>query len=85
MREGLELFHSFISKSNQNRDWENARILFRCLKARDQHTAKHSLMVAYYSYHLSHYMDLEPEIMFLGGLLHDIGKISMDDHILTRV
>ncbi|WP_160850587.1 HD-GYP domain-containing protein [Pontibacillus yanchengensis] len=52
------------------------------MEARDQHTLKHSLIVAQKAYELAGSLDLVPEDMFLAGLLHDIGKIAMGDDIL---
>lgn len=57
--------------------------LFLALEYRDQSTAKHSLEVARYSYLLALRLDLDHAYLYyLGGLMHDIGKLSMNDQIL---
>jgi len=63
-------------------EWEKGIVLFQCLSIRDRETAEHSLDVANYSYLLAQKLGLDADRFFLAGLLHDIGKIDMDDSIL---
>lgn len=60
-------------------EWEKGLALFRCLSLRDPVTAEHSLEVAYYAALLANRLGLGANRYFLSGLLHDIGKIEMDD------
>ncbi len=63
-------------------EWEKAFALFHCLVLRDRATAEHSIEVAYYASKIAEKLNLDPSRYFLAGLLHDIGKISMNDHPL---
>ncbi|MDD9269708.1 HD-GYP domain-containing protein [Paenibacillus sp. GCM10023248] len=77
----LQLFNKY--KGDQ--EWEKGRALFVSMNCRDQATANHSLVVAFIAYNLTRHIrrtSCNPERMFLAGLLHDIGKLSMPDGIL---
>lgn len=63
-------------------EWEKGMALFHCLTLRDRVTAEHSVEVGYYAAKIAERLGLEPSRYFLAGLLHDIGKIQMDDHPL---
>jgi len=78
----LDVFHKLTKRNKGNQEWDNGQLLFRCLQARDQYTSDHSLIVALKAYEISFHLDLDPEEMFLAGLMHDIGKIAMHDNIL---
>jgi putative nucleotidyltransferase with HDIG domain len=55
--------------------------------AKDSETGGHSKRVAQISRDLAEQMGLSPEMqedIFLGGLIHDIGKIGIPDAILTK-
>jgi HD-GYP domain-containing protein (c-di-GMP phosphodiesterase class II) len=57
------------------------------IEARDAYTGGHLWRVSQYSQHLAQAVGLAPEMVFLaglGGFLHDIGKISIPDHILGK-
>ncbi|GKS12944.1 hypothetical protein YDYSY3_39440 [Paenibacillus chitinolyticus] len=57
--------------------------LFSGLKARDEPTAAHSVIMAKYMHKLARIFDpLNVNLYYLGGLIHDIGKLSMSDDIL---
>lgn len=66
---------------------ENALIWFSRLKTRDEYTALHCLSVsvlsAGFARHLGH-SKAEMEEIGLAGLLHDIGKIQLDQAILNK-
>jgi putative nucleotidyltransferase with HDIG domain len=79
------LFESLIAKYKENVEWEKGRALFLSLEYRCQATAEHSLVVAFIAYHLMNQITEDShfsERLFLGGLLHDIGKLNMPDDIL---
>ncbi|RTR28189.1 HD domain-containing protein [Robertmurraya yapensis] len=63
-------------------EWEKAFALFHCLTLRDLATAEHSIEVAYYAAKIADKLGLDASRYYLAGLLHDIGKISMEDHPL---
>jgi putative nucleotidyltransferase with HDIG domain len=57
--------------------------LYKSIKIRDSETAFHSLIMAECSYRLAEYFDPNHSILYyLGGLIHDVGKIGMKDQIL---
>lgn len=58
------------------------------LEAKDEQTHGHSIRVAQYAKCIAQAMKLttaQIETIYHGGLLHDIGKIGMNDHILERL
>ncbi len=62
--------------------------LVLALEAKDAGTHGHSLNVANYGKLAAQYMgltDREAEEIYRGGLLHDIGKIAMQDEILSNL
>ncbi|WP_139491346.1 HD domain-containing phosphohydrolase [Brevibacillus dissolubilis] len=57
------------------------------LEERDSYTSGHSQRVAYYMKVIARKMDLPEELVesiYTGGLLHDIGKIGIEDSILLK-
>jgi len=55
--------------------------------ARDEYTYQHSMNVGYYAWKIAKHLGLEDERssnIFVGGLLHDIGKIGTPDYILLK-
>jgi len=63
------------------------RALATALDARDAYTAGHSERVSLFSLAIARQLDLVPkelEVIRLGALLHDIGKIGVSDEILTK-
>lgn len=57
------------------------------LRKRDEYTFTHSLnvsvLLASFSQHLGHELEMTQDIC-LGGLLHDIGKMAVDDAVLNK-
>ena len=59
----------------------------RAVEAKDFYTRGHSDRVASYAVHLGIKVELtddELERLYIGGVLHDIGKIGVPDHILNK-
>ncbi|MCG3151153.1 MAG: hypothetical protein GEEBNDBF_00424 [bacterium] len=57
------------------------------LEAKDPYTRGHSNMVAAYSLAIAERIGLndeEQEILALGAIMHDLGKIGIPDHVLTK-
>lgn len=57
------------------------------LDARDEYTACHSRNVAYYSREIAKAMNITTRVcddIYIGGLLHDIGKIGVSELILNK-
>lgn len=65
---------------------ETVLSLSKAIDARDPYTCFHSNQVAKYSYHIALKMGLTNEAnnIKIGALLHDIGKISISEHILNK-
>lgn len=69
------------------RDHSSVMLLMSALEARDAATARHSERVADYSVRIARQLRLQPgrvAVMEIAGLLHDIGKIGIDDAILRK-
>lgn len=61
--------------------------LVDALEKKDRYTSGHAKRVAYYSVLLAKHLALEPdeiERIRLGALLHDVGKIGVEDRILKK-
>lgn len=66
---------------------ENALIWFSRLKSRDEYTALHCLSVSVLAAGFARYLghsQQEVEEIGLAGLLHDVGKIKLDQQILNK-
>ena len=65
----------------------SVQALISAIDAKDRYTAGHSNRVARYSVSLAQKLGLskdECDTIFLAGLLHDIGKIGIDDQVLNK-
>ena len=63
------------------------RALSSAIDAKDPYTCGHSDRVARISVRLAQEMDCDAEAVkkiYLSGLLHDVGKIGVDDHVLRK-
>jgi putative nucleotidyltransferase with HDIG domain len=58
--------------------------LVTALEARDPYTKGHSISVALLAHRLASHLDDDPGRAYLGGLLHDVGKVGIPDSILTK-
>jgi putative two-component system response regulator len=61
--------------------------LVRAVEAKDAYTRRHSEQVAHYAKSIAEALHLPPrpmERIRIAALLHDVGKIGVPDHILTK-
>lgn len=61
--------------------------LIAVLDQRDSYTKSHSDDVAHYSIEIGKHLGLDSDTMqtlYVAGLLHDVGKIGISDHILNK-
>ncbi len=67
--------------------YETVEMVIQLLSAKDSYTADHSRRVGEYAKELGVQMGLSHDVceaLYLGGLLHDVGKISIPDSILKK-
>ncbi len=65
----------------------SVQALTSAIDAKDRYTSGHSNRVAYFSASLAEQLGLskaDRDTIYLAGLLHDIGKIGIDDQILNK-
>jgi len=75
------------ARENQELFINSVRTLAAAIDAKDPYTRGHSERVARYSVVLARHMNLPAEdvrIVRLSALLHDVGKIGIDDRILRK-
>lgn len=81
LRESAESISAAVVRNS------NAMALVCRLRKRDEYTFSHSLnvsvLLARFSYHLEHSHEMTQEIA-LGGLLHDIGKMTIAADVLNK-
>lgn len=79
------MFTLYIDTKSQYMETINA--LMRAVEARDKYTEGHSQRVAELVKDISHelkYNDWKKDKLFIASLLHDVGKIGVDDYILNK-
>jgi HD-GYP domain-containing protein (c-di-GMP phosphodiesterase class II) len=85
---------AFVIRTLVNNNWKEKQNLIQftftlseSIDARDRYTAFHSRNVAYYSYEIGKAMKLpskECTHLYIGGLLHDIGKLGISENVLNK-
>jgi putative nucleotidyltransferase with HDIG domain len=66
---------------------QSVRALVDAVEAKDPYTRRHSEQVTHYALHVAQCIKipaLQMESIHIAALLHDIGKIGVPDHILTK-
>jgi HD-GYP domain-containing protein (c-di-GMP phosphodiesterase class II) len=76
-------------KAEENRRlfYDSIRMLTAAIDAKDPYTRGHSERVSRYARTIAQFMDFseeEIEKVYLAGLLHDVGKIGIQDRILQK-
>ncbi len=84
MRELVSVLTGRKRRTNRiRRHMDVIHALFASIKLRDEATAAHSIIMARYSYHLALVHDkANAEMYYAGSLVHDIGKLAMNDSVL---
>ena len=89
--ENLVRSEFFQTKFRRAVYWENidtkSKILLECLAKKDIYTAGHTKRVGILCKELSHRMglnDYQSKVCYYSGLLHDVGKIAINDAILKK-
>ena len=76
-----------LSSQAKRASLESISALARAVEAKDPYTRRHSEQVAHYAVNIATAMGLSGpalESTRIAALLHDIGKIGVPDHILTK-
>ena len=76
-----------LAKRLHSAIFETVLALSNAVKAKDYYTEKHSEITAYYAGLLAEELGLPPEeveMIKIGAILHDIGKIGISDSILKK-
>lgn len=85
----LKYVRQVEEKAEENRRlfYDSIRMLTAAIDTKDPYTRGHSERVSQYAKIIATYMDLSPddiEKVYLAGLLHDVGKIGIQDRILQK-
>ena len=75
------------AKANRDLFIGSIRAFAAAIDAKDPYTRGHSERVAEYSRTIARYLDLPDEVqqrVWVGALLHDVGKIGIDDRVLKK-
>lgn len=87
LRDGERLLNAERDRSEQLTTQQMARLWAVSVEAKHPYTAGHSERVTAYAIALAAEvpnLGVDPETFRLGGLLHDVGKIAVPDHILDK-
>ena len=76
------------AETNKKLFMDSIRMLANAIDEKDPYTRGHSERVAYYSQmlakHLGTLTEAEVENVYLSGMIHDVGKIGIEDKILRK-
>jgi putative nucleotidyltransferase with HDIG domain len=84
---GLALENARLYATLQEYYMSVVKALAAALEAKDKYTQGHSFRVAWWARVIAREMKLsenEQEMVYIGGLLHDIGKVGIREHILLK-
>ncbi|MDK2836733.1 MAG: hypothetical protein PWP21_1510 [Thermosediminibacterales bacterium] len=84
---GLAIENAQLYESLQEYYMNVVNALAAALEAKDKYTQGHSLRVALWAKAVAQEIglsDKEQEMVYIGGLLHDIGKVGLKEHILLK-
>ena len=76
-----------LGQQARQASFDSVRALALAVEAKDPYTRRHSEQVTHYAVHLAKAMgcpDSLVESIHTAALLHDVGKIGVPDHILTK-
>jgi putative nucleotidyltransferase with HDIG domain len=76
-----------VKKSDTRSNNDLLEVLVKVIDAKDSYTYQHSKRVAYYSKCLAlsnGFSEEESERVYVAGMLHDVGKIGMNESILNK-
>ncbi|WP_242839655.1 HD-GYP domain-containing protein [Desulfofundulus thermocisternus] len=84
---GLAIENAQLYESLREYYMSVVKALAAALEAKDKYTQGHSLRVAWWAKAVAGEMglsDKEQEMVYIGGLLHDIGKVGVREYILLK-
>ena len=92
IQQNQEISHLYnMLKQDYQAELENVEnvivALAKAIEAKDKYTEGHTDRVSKLAVHLGEKMNLSPEkinILKIGGIVHDIGKIGVPEHILNK-
>ena len=87
LQAGAAIQRARLTAELRNSFYETVSALVAAVEAKDAYTKGHSERVAVIAVKLSRHMNLASDtvqIVHLGGLLHDIGKISVAENVLNK-
>lgn len=81
----VEVLDEIVAQLSQSQNKLQLFELTHLMRCKDEYTYNHSLSVALLTLMLGEWMEYEPhENLILAGLLHDVGKLEIDDAILCK-
>ncbi len=84
---GVAIERTQLMDNLSNLFYQTIRTLVATIEAKDRYTRGHSERVTSYAVQIAQEMDLDPEVIdlvHLGGLLHDIGKVGVPESVLNK-
>ena len=84
---GIAIENARLMEDLRQTFYETAEALAEAIEKRDPYTGGHTKRVLTYSMAAAGYMGLRPEVMEqlkLSAILHDIGKIGVEDRVLRK-